>query len=184
MPCCHTYRPQLIEHVRETTLRITHHNARWSSQMRTESITSQDYQTRKLITNEGNLSGPICTGHNQHTHTSNTRQPKPQLKCSSCSSAIPSHNSRDVIPSHNLENATCLTPIPSHNSKDMFWATTQGTPTSQPLRYLRSLIDYASQIKNQSIQYTLIDCLETHNSFILRLSLKPSPKHPSLPRLS
>jgi len=35
MNCCHTYRPQPIEHVRETMLWIIHHNARWSSQIRT-----------------------------------------------------------------------------------------------------------------------------------------------------
>jgi len=69
--------------------------------MRTESAMSQDYQTRQLITEEGNPSRPIRTGHNQHTHTDNTRQPEPQLKSSSCSSAIPSHNSRDVILGHN-----------------------------------------------------------------------------------
>jgi len=62
---------------------------------------SQDYQTRQLNTEEGNLSGPIRAGHNQHTHTGNTRQPEPTLKSSSRSSAIPSHKSRDVIPSHN-----------------------------------------------------------------------------------
>ncbi|QCE14574.1 hypothetical protein DEO72_LG11g1577 [Vigna unguiculata] len=98
-------------------------------------VTSQDYQTRQLITEEGNPSGPIRIGHNQHTHTDNTRQPEPQLKSSSCSSAIPSHNSRDVILSHNPENATCLTPIPSHNSRDTFRATTQGTPASRHLRH-------------------------------------------------
>ncbi|QCE11333.1 hypothetical protein DEO72_LG10g2566 [Vigna unguiculata] len=37
---------------------------------------SQDYQTRQSTTKEGNLTGPIRTGHNQHTHTGNTRQPK------------------------------------------------------------------------------------------------------------
>ncbi|QCD79169.1 hypothetical protein DEO72_LG1g2809 [Vigna unguiculata] len=37
---------------------------------------SQDYQTRQRFTEEGNLFGPICTGHNQHTHTGNTRQPE------------------------------------------------------------------------------------------------------------
>ncbi|QCD95777.1 hypothetical protein DEO72_LG6g473 [Vigna unguiculata] len=37
---------------------------------------SQDYQTRQPTTEEGNLSGPIRTGHNQHTHTGNTRQPE------------------------------------------------------------------------------------------------------------
>ncbi|QCD96305.1 hypothetical protein DEO72_LG6g1007 [Vigna unguiculata] len=37
---------------------------------------SQDYQTRQRFTEEGNLSGPIRTGHNQHTHTGNTHQPE------------------------------------------------------------------------------------------------------------
>ena len=78
-------------------------------------ITSQDYQTRQLNTEEGNL-----THHSVYTQTSNTCQPKPQLKSSSCSSAITSHNSRDFILSHNSRNVTCLTPIPSHNSRDTF----------------------------------------------------------------
>ncbi|QCE03630.1 hypothetical protein DEO72_LG8g1655 [Vigna unguiculata] len=82
------------------------------------SVSSQDYQTRQPTTEEGNLSGPIRTGHNQHTHTGNTLPPEPQLKGSSRSSAIPSHNSRDAILSHNSRNTTCLTPIPSHNSRD------------------------------------------------------------------
>ena len=68
------------------------------------------------------------------THTGNTHQPKPQLKSSSCSSAIPSHNSRFVIPSHNSRNAMCLTLILSHNSRDTFRATIQGTPESWPSR--------------------------------------------------
>ncbi|QCE05524.1 hypothetical protein DEO72_LG9g527 [Vigna unguiculata] len=37
---------------------------------------SQDYQTRQRFTGEGNLSRPIHTGHNQHTHTGNTHQPE------------------------------------------------------------------------------------------------------------
>ncbi|QCD79475.1 hypothetical protein DEO72_LG1g3117 [Vigna unguiculata] len=101
MACYHTYRPQPIEHVRETMLQIRHRNARWSSQIRTWFATSQDYQTRQPTTEDDNLSEPIRTGHNQHTHTDNTRQPEPQLKGSSCSSVILSHNLRDAIPSHN-----------------------------------------------------------------------------------
>ena len=96
---------------------------------------SQDYQTHQPTTEEGNLSGPIRTGHNQHTHTGHTRQPEPQLKGFSCSSAIPSHNSRDVIPSLNSRNTTCLTPIPSHHSRDTFRARTQGTPATSPLKH-------------------------------------------------
>jgi len=106
-------------------------------------VTSQDYQTRQLNTKEGNLTGPICTRHNTHTHTDNTLLHESQLKSSSCSSAILSHNSRDVIPSHNSRNATCLTPILSHNSRDMFLATTKGTPASRPLKYHQSLVYHA-----------------------------------------
>ncbi|QCD82453.1 hypothetical protein DEO72_LG2g2791 [Vigna unguiculata] len=110
-------------------------NVSRSSHIRTKPVSSQDYQTRQPTTDEGNLSGPIRTGHNQHTHTGHTRQPEPQLKGFSCSSAIPSHNSRDAIPSHNSRNTTCLTPIPSHNSRDTFRATTQGTPATSPLKH-------------------------------------------------
>jgi len=41
---------------------------------------SQDYQTRQSTTEEGNQTGPIRTGHNQHTHTGNTRQPELNLR--------------------------------------------------------------------------------------------------------
>jgi len=88
-----------------------------------------------------------------HTHTGNTRQHEPQLKSSSCSSTIPSHNSRDVILSHNSRNATCLTPIPSHNSRDTFRATTQGIPASRPLKYHQGLVDHAPP--TQAIQVLL-----------------------------
>jgi len=67
------YWPEPIEHVRKTMLQITHRNARWSSQIWTWFAKSQDYQTRQQTTEEGNLYGPIHTGHNQHTHTNNTR---------------------------------------------------------------------------------------------------------------
>jgi len=119
---------------------------------------SQDYQTRQLNTKEGNLTGPIRTCHNMHTHTGNTCQPEPQLKSFSCSSAILSHNSRDVILSHNSRNDTCLTLIPSHNSRNMFWATTQGTPVSQTSRHHKNLVDHAHQSKQNPIllqQYRL-----------------------------
>jgi len=104
---------------------------------------SQDYQTHQLNIEESNLIGPIRTRHNTHTHTDNTCQSESQLKSSSCSSAILSHNSRDAILSHNSRNATCLTSIPSHNSRDTFGATTQGTPASRPLKYHQSLVDHA-----------------------------------------
>jgi len=75
---------------------------------------SQDYQT--LFTKEGNLSGPIRTGHNQHTHTDNTRQPElnsrvprvhppSQAQLEGCHSEL------------NSRNATCLTPILSSTQR-------------------------------------------------------------------
>ena len=94
-----------------------------------------------------------------HPHTDNTSQPEPQLKSSSCSYAISSHNSRDAILSHNSRNTTCSTPISSHNSRDTFWATTQGTLASRPLRYLRSLVDDAPQSK----QTHLLHGIPWHN---------------------
>jgi len=126
MSFCHTYKPQLVEQVRETcygpyfvmpggvpNTNIFHNVPRLPN-------SSATYWGGQSI-------WTIYTSHNSHTHTRNTRKPKPQLKSSSCSSAIPSHNSRDVILSHNSMNATCLSPIASHNSRDTFWATIEET---------------------------------------------------------
>jgi len=112
MSCCHTYQPQPIEHVRETMLRITHCNTRWSSQIRTYFVTYQDYQTRQLVTKEGNPSRPIHTRHNQYTHTGNTRQPELNSKVPRVH--LPSRAQLEGCHSElNLKNVTCLTPIPS-----------------------------------------------------------------------
>jgi len=141
MPYCHTYKPQHVEQMRETCYRpysVTPSGVHNTNIIRT----SQDYQTRQLNTEDENLYRLIRTSHNLHTHTGNTRQPEPQLKSSSCSSVIPSHNSKDVILSHNSRNATCLTPILSHNSRDTFQATTQETPASRPSRYRQNLVDH------------------------------------------
>ena len=117
--CCHTYKPQLVEHMLETCYRP-------------HSVTPSGVPNTNIVRNvprlpnsstdfkEDNLSRPIHTSHNSHTHTGNTRQSEPQLKECFCSSAILSHNSRDVILSHNLRNAMCLSLIPSHNSRDTF----------------------------------------------------------------
>ena len=88
--------------------------------------------------------------HNSHTHTDNTRQPKSQLKSSSCSSVIPSHNSRYAISRHNSRNATCLILIPSHNSRDMFRATTQGT-LQVHLRGISKALQITHTHSNQNI---------------------------------
>ncbi|QCE10354.1 hypothetical protein DEO72_LG10g1584 [Vigna unguiculata] len=76
-------------------------------------------------------------------NASNTHQPEPQLKSSSRSFAILSHNSRDPILSHNSRNATYLTPILSHNnSKDAFRAITQGTPRYTRAARRNTLLDH------------------------------------------
>jgi len=98
-----------------------------------------------------------CT-HNVHTHTGNTRQPEPQLKISLCSSAIPGHNSKDVISSHNSRNTTCLTPILSNNSRDTFWATTQGIPASRPSRYHQSIVDHVHQSRQTTLLHGIAWC--------------------------
>ena len=86
---------------------------------------------------------PIHTSHNSHTHTGNTRQFEPQLKDSSCSSAIPSHNSRDAILSHNSRNATYFPSIPSHNLRDTVLSrNSRNTPTRQSLRYHQCLVNH------------------------------------------
>ncbi|QCE10496.1 hypothetical protein DEO72_LG10g1726 [Vigna unguiculata] len=71
---------------------------------------SQDYQTRQLITEEGNPSGPIRTGHNQHTHTDNTRQPKLNSRVPRVH--LPSRAQLEGCHSKlNSRNVTCLNPI-------------------------------------------------------------------------
>jgi len=126
MSCCHTYKPQLVEHVQETS--YGPHPITPGGVLITNIVCNIPRLPNSLaITKEDNLSGPIRTGHNTHTHIGNTCQIEPQLKGSSCSSAILRHNSRDVILRHNSRNAMCLTPISSHKSRDTFRATTQGT---------------------------------------------------------
>jgi len=82
-------------------------------------------------TKEGNPSGPICTGHNQHTHTGTL--------------ANPSHNSKFLVfiryPEPQLKGShfgpqpkEChvLNPYPEPQLKDTFRATTHGTPANPP----------------------------------------------------
>jgi len=155
MSCCHTYKSQLVEHVRETC--YTPHSVTLGGVPNTYIVCkSQDYQIRQLNNEEDNLSRLIRMSHNSHTHTGNTRQPEPQLKSFSCSSAIMSHNSRDVIMSHNSRNAMCLTPILSHNSRDTFRAITEGTLQLPHLyMYHQSLVDHAHQ-KQQALYLCVI----------------------------
>ncbi|QCD96049.1 hypothetical protein DEO72_LG6g751 [Vigna unguiculata] len=70
------------------------------------------YRTRQLITKAGNPFGPICPGHNQHTHAGNTRPPErnsrvPRVHPPSRAQLEGCHSEL------NSRNATCLTPIPS-----------------------------------------------------------------------
>ena len=139
-------------------------------------VTSQDYQTRQLNTEDGHLTGPICMRHNTRTHTSNTRQPEPQLKSSSCSSVIPSQT-RDVIPSHNSRNAKCLTPISRYNSMDAFRAITQGTLISRPSRYHPSLIDHTHPKQANTISDAAISFGVAHESLGLHASRPPGRGH-------
>jgi len=68
---------------------------------------SQDYQTRQPTIEESNLSGPIRTGHNQHTHIGNTRHPE--------------LNSRNAILS-STRGMYVFNPYPELNSRDTFRA--------------------------------------------------------------
>jgi len=87
--CYHTYRPQPIEHVRET-IAMDQTPQRQVEFPNTNIVRNvQDYQTRQLTTEEGNLwTHPYwpqpAHSHRQHLPT------QAQLKGSSCSSAIPS----------------------------------------------------------------------------------------------
>jgi len=91
--CCPTYRPQLIEHVRETMLRITHRNARWSSQYEHSPYvprlpnSSANYWGGQSIWTHPYWPQPTHS-HRQHSPTRATiqeflvfiRYPEPQLK--------------------------------------------------------------------------------------------------------
>ena len=129
---------------------------------------SQDYQTRQPTIEEDNLSRPIRTGHNQHTHIGNTRQPELQLKSSSCSSVIPGHNSRYVIPSHNWRNTTCFNPYPEPQLKEHqqshLWSIT------------KSLIDHAYRINNPRLQQQNRLAGDTYRQ-VLPASRPPSGGH-------
>ncbi|QCD96307.1 DNA repair protein REV1 [Vigna unguiculata] len=90
--------------------RATSNDSDPESSQSQESQPLTNNQTHQLTTEEGNLSGPIRTGHNQHTHTGNTHQ-------SELNSRVP----RVHLPSRaqlegchsklNSRNVTCLTPI-------------------------------------------------------------------------
>jgi len=69
---------------------------------------SQDYKTCQLITENDNLSRPIRTGHNQHTHTGNTRQPELNSRVPRFHSPYRAHL-EGYVPSHNSKNTSKLT---------------------------------------------------------------------------
>jgi len=81
--------------------------------------------------------------HRQHSPT------RAQLKGSSCSTTILS-STQGMSFWAQLEECHMLNRYPELNSRDTFWATTQGTPTSWPLRYQRSLVDHTHHGKRNT----------------------------------
>jgi len=152
--CCHTYKPQLVEHVRETYYGPHYVTLGWV--LNTSIVRNLPRLSNSSASYQGGQSsGLIRMSHNSHTHTDNTRQSEPYLKDSLCSSAISSHNSRDVILSHNSRNVTCFSPIPNHNSRN--------TLARWSLRYHQRLVNHAKANKSQilTLHYRLA-LLQSH----------------------
>ncbi|QCE00342.1 hypothetical protein DEO72_LG7g1632 [Vigna unguiculata] len=61
----------------------------------------------------------------------------------------PELNSRDAI-SSSTRGMPCAYPLSRAQLKGYIPSSTQGTPTSRPLRYLRSLIDHAHHSKHNT----------------------------------
>jgi len=141
---------------------------------------SQDYQTRQWLIEEGNPSGPIRTGHNQHTPPAHSPT-RATTQGSSCSSAIPSHHSRKSFraTTHRMPRGY---PYPEPQLKDMFRATTHETLASSPSRYLRNIVDPPSSLKLESIQYCNHFASELIIHSPLGLNIHLSPKHSSSSR--
>ncbi|QCD82448.1 hypothetical protein DEO72_LG2g2786 [Vigna unguiculata] len=78
---CHTYRPQPIEHVRKPCYRS--HTVTPGGVPKYDHSLYPRLPNSSATTEEDNPSGPIRTGHNQHTHTGTL--------------ANPSHNSRFLV---------------------------------------------------------------------------------------
>ncbi|QCD78985.1 hypothetical protein DEO72_LG1g2622 [Vigna unguiculata] len=105
-----TYRQALSSLVFTTTATIA-----WRAVLCHQAPCALDHrqtQADRSTIEEGNLSGPIRTGHNQHTHTSNTHQPElnsrvPRVHPPSRAQLEGCHSEL------NSRNATCLTPISS-----------------------------------------------------------------------
>ncbi|QCE06841.1 hypothetical protein DEO72_LG9g1855 [Vigna unguiculata] len=124
MSCYHTYRPQPIEHVWKTMLRITHRNVR------------AIYLDPSVL---------AITS----THTGNTRQP--ELNSRVPCVHPPSRAQLEGCHSKpQLKQCHVLNLYPELNSRDKFRATTQGTPANRPLRYHRSLVDHAHHSKHNT----------------------------------
>ena len=84
-----------------------------------------------------------------------------------------------------LNECHVLNPYPELNSWDTFWATTQGTPASRPLRYQRSLVDQAHHGKRNAhiLQHHRLAQTMRHRAH--RTSRPPGGGHksPNAPRL-
>ena len=108
--CCHTYKPQLVEHERETY--YGPHSVMLGGVPNTNIVRNVPRLPNSSTNSRGGQSsGPIRTSHNSHTHTGNTRQSKPQLK--RCHSEP------------QLKNVTCLT---------LSWAITHGIHSEPQLK--------------------------------------------------
>jgi len=76
-----TYKPQLVEHVREIMLRTTLRNTRWNFQYEPQFVLlTQDYHIIGHNLWLLNQVETLHTSHNSHTHTSNTHHSESQLK--------------------------------------------------------------------------------------------------------
>ncbi|QCD89526.1 hypothetical protein DEO72_LG4g472 [Vigna unguiculata] len=119
VPCCHTYRPQPIEHVQKSC-----------------------YGSHTVTL--GQSIGPIRTGHNQHTHTGTLANPSHNSKFLVFirypeSQLEGSHFGPQPIECH------VLNPYPKPQLKDTFRVTTHGTPANPPRTPLKGFVSSYKQ---------------------------------------
>ncbi|QCD78469.1 hypothetical protein DEO72_LG1g2102 [Vigna unguiculata] len=104
-----------------------------------------------IVTPEDNLSGPIRTGHNQHTHTGHTRQPELNLRVPRVH--LPSRAQLEGCHFElNSWNATCLTPIPSSTQgmrSELNSRNTSKSTFETPLYF----VDHAPQSKQPQLHH-------------------------------
>jgi len=180
VPCCHTYRPQPIEHMRKPC--YGSHTVTAGGVPKYEH-SPQRPRTTKLVSDSLRRAihldpSVLATTSTIHRHT---RQPEPQLK-------VPSVHplSRATTQEKSFRATTykmpCAYPYPEPQLKDTFRATTHGTPANSPSRYLRNIVDPPSSLKLQSIQYCNHLASEPIIHPPLGLNIQLSPKHSSTSR--